>query len=423
MKSRRRRVLGAVAMVGFAAVLVSLVAGVTAAAPGAQTDPTLSPDPVATANTPFTLSVPGNAFCDGTGAAAWRANTFIVNEGVDISTLDFTQLGLPPGYVGADFDSVGDGTIAAPLHKGFDAVVNLIPATTPSGQIDPSALAGFTFDPSFWTLADGPYQIGFVCVDGPGTVQQWWSLSVTVDADASPKPFMVSGIVAPTTTTTEVPTTTTEAPTTTTTVTPTTTAAPTTTTTVAPTTTTTVPPTTTTTTVPPTTTTTTVPPTTTTTTVAPTTTTTVAPTTTTTVPPTTTTTVPPTTTTTVPPTTTTTTVAPTTTTTVVSATTTTVAPTTTTTTLAPTTTTTGVPATTTTVGALGSTTTVASLGATTSVPSGTATTSVTAAQAPPAGAAALPRTGSGPVPALVALGLGMIVGGAVLVAMRRRTLS
>ncbi|MDZ4825801.1 MAG: hypothetical protein SGJ13_04960, partial [Actinomycetota bacterium] len=248
MRSRRRRLVCGVAAVGVAAMLVPFVAGLAGAAPGAQPDPTLTPDPVATATAPFTLSVPGNAFCDGTGAAGWRAHTFIVNDGVDVSTLDFTVPGLPPGYVGADFDAT-DGSIAAPLHQGDAAGVNFIPGSTPAGLVDPSALAGFTFDPSFWAFADGVYQIGFVCVDGPGIVQQWWSLSVTVDADATPNPFMVSGIV-PTTTTTEAPTTTTtEAPTTTTTEAPTTTTteAPTTTTTEAPTTTTTIAPTTTTT--------------------------------------------------------------------------------------------------------------------------------------------------------------------------------
>ncbi|MDZ4825800.1 MAG: hypothetical protein SGJ13_04955 [Actinomycetota bacterium] len=222
MRSRLKRALGGVAAIGLAAAFVPFIAaGPSAATPGAQPDPTLNPNPVATATTPFSFNVSGNAFCDGTGANNWRAHTFIVNDGVNISTLDFTVTGLPAGYVGADFDSTGDGTISAPLHKGTDAGVNLIPAATPAGLVDPSDLAGFTFDPSFWNVADGLYQIGFVCVDGPGTVQQWWSLDVAVDADASPNPFLRIPVVPPTTTTTMAPTTTTTmAPTTTTTTTP-----------------------------------------------------------------------------------------------------------------------------------------------------------------------------------------------------------
>ncbi len=219
MRSRLKRVLGGVAVIGLAAALVPFVAGPTSASPGAQPDPTLNPSPVATANTPFSLSVTGSVVCDGTGANNWRAQTFIVNTGVNISTLDFTVAGLPAGYVGADFDSTGDGTIAAPLHKGFDASVNLIPATTPPGLVVASDLAGFTFDPSFWNLADGQYQIGFACVDGAGTVQQWWRLVVAIDADATPNPFLRIPVVPPTTTTVA-PTTTTMAPTTTTTVPP-----------------------------------------------------------------------------------------------------------------------------------------------------------------------------------------------------------
>src|SRR5262249_28053514 len=155
--------------------------------------PALSPDPVATASTPFTLSVSGGAFCDGTGAAGWRVHTFIVNSGVDVSTLDFSVSGLPVGWVGQDTDSTTDGTIQAPLLKGNTATVNVLPANSPAGQISPSALAGFNFASPAWHLTDGVYQIGFVCVDELIAVQQWWSLTVTIDADASPNPFMVIG--------------------------------------------------------------------------------------------------------------------------------------------------------------------------------------------------------------------------------------
>jgi hypothetical protein len=191
--------VGGGAAIGIASIFVALLvtATATSATPGAQATPSLTPDPVATATSPFTLSVPGNAFCDNTGAAGWRAHTFIVNTGVDVSSLAFDN---PlPGWAGADFDA-SDGTIAAPLFKADSATVNIIPATTPAGLIDPSALAGFSFDPSFWTLADGSYQIGFACLDGPGVVKQWWSLTVNVDADAQPNPF-ISKATPPTSTT------------------------------------------------------------------------------------------------------------------------------------------------------------------------------------------------------------------------------
>lgn len=190
-----------VSAIGLAAMFVGLFAAVTSAAPGAQSTPSLTPDPVATQAVPFTLSIPGNAFCDNTGANGWRAQTFIVNKGVNVSTLGFdTPI---PGYVGADFDA-SDGSIAAPLHKGDVPAVNIIPATTPVGLIDPAALAGFSFDPSFWTLTDGEYQIGLVCMNGAGVVQQWWSLPVNVDVNASPNPFISKATTTTSTTSTTI---------------------------------------------------------------------------------------------------------------------------------------------------------------------------------------------------------------------------
>src|SRR5262245_16184223 len=142
MRSRRRWAVGGGAAVGIAAMFVALLAAASSAAPGTQTTPSLTPDPVPLPASQFTLSVPGNAYCDNTGAAGWRAHTFIVNAGVNVSALPFDS---PlPGWAGADFDA-SDGTIAAPLFKGDSATVNVIPATTPAGLIDPSALAGFSF--------------------------------------------------------------------------------------------------------------------------------------------------------------------------------------------------------------------------------------------------------------------------------------
>ncbi len=240
MQAIRTRLAITVALV--AVLLVALVAAPPAhAANGRQEpDPALVPSEVATASTAFSFGVGDGAFCDGTGAQGWRVSTFVVEAGVNLADLDFVVAGLPPGYIGADFDSSGDGTVAAPLFKGIEATVNLIPATTPLGQIDPSALAGFTFDPSFWNLADGDYEIGFACTGPTNEIRQWWSITVTVDASGSP--FMVTATTPSTTTTTQAQTTTTLGQTTTTPSTTTTTQAQTTTTTLAPATTTTAAP-------------------------------------------------------------------------------------------------------------------------------------------------------------------------------------
>jgi hypothetical protein len=168
---------------GLAALLLAVLA--TAAPAGAvdgrqSPDPTLEPSEVATASAAFALSVPGNASCDGTGSDGWRADTFIVNDDVDVSTLDFTVPGLPAGWVGADFDSARDGTVAAPLFRTSGVAVSMIPAVRPAGQINPSALAGFTFDPTIWNLAAGEYRIGFACIGPTNEVRQWWATAVTV---------------------------------------------------------------------------------------------------------------------------------------------------------------------------------------------------------------------------------------------------
>jgi hypothetical protein len=184
-----------------ATLVVALVAvRPAAAANGAQSPaPALLPSEVATASTAFSLDFASAVLCDGTGAQNWRVNTFIVEAGVNLADLDF-QAGPAPGYIGADFDAT-DGTIAAPLFRGSDeAGVNLVPAATPAGLIDPAALAGYSFDPSVWTLADGNYQVGFACTDGALATRQWWSTTVTIDADASPNAFMRAASTSPTTT-------------------------------------------------------------------------------------------------------------------------------------------------------------------------------------------------------------------------------
>jgi hypothetical protein len=168
------------------------------AADGRQSpDPTLEPNVVATSSAAFALQEGAGVTCDGTGAEGWRANTFIVDKGVDVSRLDFSVPGLPAGWIGADFDSTSDGTVAAPLFLASGAAVNIIPAAKPAGQINPSALAGFTFDPATWKLAAGEYQIGFACTGPTSEIRQWWATAVTTATpSSSPSPVMTSASAA-----------------------------------------------------------------------------------------------------------------------------------------------------------------------------------------------------------------------------------
>lgn len=180
----RRLVLPVLSVV--VAVMASLMVTTTAqAADGPQTAPTLAPSPVPTAADTFAL---GNGSCDGTGGAGWRVQTFIVNAGVDLSTLVFDQ-GPFFDRVGSDRDN-SDGTIRSPLWKGAAPGTGYNPAASPAGLINPVDLASFSFDGDGWVLPDGQYQIGYACLDELTTLRQWWSLTVTIDADASPGPFM-----------------------------------------------------------------------------------------------------------------------------------------------------------------------------------------------------------------------------------------
>lgn len=182
----------------FVAALAGLLTASAAhAANGAQPTPTLTPSPVPTASTNFALS---NGSCDGTGAAGWRVQTFIVNGGVDLSTLTF-ESGVAQDQVGTDQDNA-NGSIRAPLFKGNAAGTGFIPAASPSGLINPSDLSGFNFASAAWVLTDGVYQIGYACVDEMSLIRQWWSITVTIDADASPAAFLTVGGSTGTTTTT-----------------------------------------------------------------------------------------------------------------------------------------------------------------------------------------------------------------------------
>ncbi|MDZ4825260.1 MAG: hypothetical protein SGJ13_02210, partial [Actinomycetota bacterium] len=176
MQGIRRRLAVTIAVV--AVLLVGLAPAPAGAADGPRSpDPTLVPSEVATAADAFSFGVAGGVFCDGTGAQGWRVSTFVVEAGANLEDLEFTGAGPLPGYIGDDFDSSADGTVAAPLHKGTDAGINFLPATTPFGQINPSDLAGYTFDPSFWTLANGDYQIGFACTGPTNELRHWWSIT------------------------------------------------------------------------------------------------------------------------------------------------------------------------------------------------------------------------------------------------------
>lgn len=199
MQKLLKRALGAAAIAGLSLGFVPLMAGTAAAAPGPQPDPGISPNPVPTSSSTFNLTVPTGTTCDGTGAAGWRVHTFIVDTGVDISTLDFTgATSGVPGYVGLDQD-LSDGSVAFPLAKAdAQAGVAFQPANSPAGLINPSDLSAYNFDPANgWVLGDGTFQVGFACTSPGNVLSQWWAQDVTIDADASSGSFLVVGAPAP----------------------------------------------------------------------------------------------------------------------------------------------------------------------------------------------------------------------------------
>lgn len=177
------------AALGLGATMLPLLAASPAAAvSGPQPAPTVTPNPVATNATNFTLS---NGTCDGTGGAGWRVQTYILNVGVDPLTLAFDQ-GVGSSQVGTD-QNASDGTIQAPLYKGNAPGTGYNPAASPAGLINPADLAGFNFSAASWTLTDGAYQIGYACINELGVPMQSWSQTVTIDAAPTAGNFMVVG--------------------------------------------------------------------------------------------------------------------------------------------------------------------------------------------------------------------------------------
>lgn len=184
---------GGVATIGLGAALLPLLAAAPAsAAPGLQPAPTVTPNPVPTAASNFTLS---NGTCDGTAGAGWRVQTFIVNAGVDISTLVFDQ-GPGSDTVGTDRDN-SDGSIRSALWKDNAPGTGYEPAASPAGLINPSDLQGFDFSNAGWVLTDSAYQIGYACLDPVGNINQWWVQTVTIDGAPTAGNFMTVGAVPP----------------------------------------------------------------------------------------------------------------------------------------------------------------------------------------------------------------------------------
>lgn len=178
-------------MIRFAGFVVVVLALLVTARPAGATDGRQSPDPVvvpgevATSSEAFALDVGNGVSCAGTGAEGWRVQTFVVDSRVNPADLDFQGAGRPSGWIGTDFDS-SDGTLAAPLFKASGAAVNIIPALRPPGQINPSVLAGFTFDPSTWSLGPGDYRIGFACTGPTNQIRQWWVTTVSISTSTPP---------------------------------------------------------------------------------------------------------------------------------------------------------------------------------------------------------------------------------------------
>lgn len=194
----RKGLARAVLSLSVTTIVGTVVATSAFAVDGQQSPaPVLSPAPVAAAASNFELS---NGSCDGSGGAGWRVQTFIVDSGVDLATLLFDQ-GVGFDQVGTDRDG-SDGTIRSPLWKDNAPGTGFQPAASPAGLINPSDLEGFDFSNAGWVLTDGAYQLGYACLDDQSELRQWWTVPVTIDADASSGSFLAVGVDAGTTTTT-----------------------------------------------------------------------------------------------------------------------------------------------------------------------------------------------------------------------------
>lgn len=154
----------------------------------------------------FTVKVPQGAACQGSGASNYRWETFLVSASVDVGALTF---GSGPNAVGGSF-------VSALFSADGEAVSTKFPGANPLGII--SGIPQFSLPNTATPLPLGEYKIGVAC-QLSGAIQEYWSTTITVTANAADVPlgiaWTVGGAAVATTTTTTAATTTTGAVTTT----------------------------------------------------------------------------------------------------------------------------------------------------------------------------------------------------------------
>jgi len=158
-----------------AAITAASVATLGLGSSGALAGPPLGTNTLTPASgntsTTFTLTPPSGASCTGSGASGYNWQTYIVDAGVDASTLTYAS---GPNAVAGHFVS--------PLYDsaGGNPVVDQNPSAAPVGLISGiptmsfSSLAGFLTTP-------GAYKIGFACTFGGALdAGKYWETPITI---------------------------------------------------------------------------------------------------------------------------------------------------------------------------------------------------------------------------------------------------
>ncbi len=128
-----------------------------------------------TSSTVFSLAPPAGAACTGSGSNGYRWQTYMVDAGVDASTL--TYLGGPVAV---------NGHFVLPLFTSDtgDAVIDKNPSASPAGLISGiptfsfASVVGPTLSPP---VANGVYKIGFACTSA-GNIEagHYWETPITI---------------------------------------------------------------------------------------------------------------------------------------------------------------------------------------------------------------------------------------------------
>jgi hypothetical protein len=137
---------------------------------------TLSPSP-GNSDTVFTMSPPAGASCSGAGTAGYRWQTYMVDAGVDASTLTFGNGPLP---VASHF-----------VSKMYDGVQNSVVNKNPSSTGQIVGIPNFSFSAlAGVTVPAGAYKIGIACSlnNGTATVVEggnYWETPITITTDTT----------------------------------------------------------------------------------------------------------------------------------------------------------------------------------------------------------------------------------------------